>query len=206
MNGSPATRSSVTGVILAGGRAQRMGGRDKGLLPVAGKPMIARVIARLKPQVASLVINANRSQEAYAAYGHPVVPDLLEGYCGPLAGMASAMRAAPTAYILSVPCDSPFVPVDLLQRLGRALEEDAAEIAVAHNGARMQPVFALVACGLLPSLLGFLEAGERKIDRWYATRRTAVADFSDQPEAFLNLNTPEDIEAVEARLRAVETC
>lgn len=183
-----------------------MGGQDKGLIAVGGEPMIAHVIARLKPQVAGLVVNANRNLGAYGAYGYPVLPDLLEGYCGPLAGMASAMRAVPTPYILSVPCDSPFVPADLLQRLAGALAEEAAEIAVAHNGERMQPVFALIACELLPSLLEFLEAGERKIDRWYATRRMAIADFSDQPEAFLNLNTPEDIEAVELRLRPVAAC
>ena len=202
----PATRISVTGVILAGGRAQRMGGRDKGLIPVAGKPMIAHVIAALEPQVTTLLINANRNLDAYAEHGYPVVQDVVEGYCGPLAGMASAMGAVRTPYILTAPCDSPFVPPDLLRRLAGALQEENAEIGVAHNGDRMQPVFALLACDLLPSLQEFLDAGERKIDRWYAARRTAVADFSDTPDAFLNLNTPEDVAAVEARLGAAASC
>lgn len=206
MSVSPAIRSSVTGVVLAGGRARRMGGEDKGLVPVAGRPMIDYVVAALKPQVETIVINANRNLERYAGLGYPVVPDLLEGYCGPLAGMASAMDAVSTAYILTVPCDSPFVPPDLLERLANALHEADAEISVAHNGERMQPVFALLASHLLPSLKDFLNSGERKIDRWYAARRMTLADFSDRPDAFLNLNTPEDIEDVEARLLRVTPC
>lgn len=200
MADSPVIRSRITGVLLAGGRAQRMGGQDKGLVPVAGRPMAAWVLEALRPQVAAVIINANRNRESYAGFGHPVVADALEGYCGPLAGMASAMAAAETPYILTAPCDSPFLPGDLAARLYRALEVQQAEIAAAHDGERLQPVFALLATDLRASLEAYLAAGERKIDRWFQTRRLAVVDFSDQPRTFLNLNTPEELAAVEAQL------
>lgn len=198
--GALAPRRSVTGVVLAGGRARRMGGADKGLLPLAGRPMVEHVLAALAPQVAGVLISANRNRERYAALGHPVVADRMGEHEGPLAGVASAMRAARTPYLLVVPCDSPLLPADLAERLCRALEQAGAELSVAHDGERMQPVFALLSCTLLPSLLAYLDGGGRKVDAWYAERRLVLADFAGQAEAFLNVNTPGDRAAIERRL------
>ncbi len=191
------TRTQITGLILAGGRAQRMGGQDKGLLPLAGQPLVAHVIAALAPQVCDIIINANRNAEAYSSQGYRVFADAVGGYCGPLAGIESGLRLAATPYLLSVPCDSPFLPPVLGQRLYDALTEADAEIAVAHDGEWMQPVFALFIRGLRSPLSRFLASGGRKIDRWYAQHQLAIADFSDTPEAFFNLNTPEELAAAE---------
>jgi molybdopterin-guanine dinucleotide biosynthesis protein A len=201
-----ALRATITGVILAGGRATRMGGQDKGLLPLAGKGMVQHVIEVLAPQVADIIINANRHPAEYARYGYRVLPDLLEGYCGPLAGIATALRAARTTYIVTTPCDSPFVPVDLALRLYRVLCQEAADIGIAHDGKRLQPVFALMRCSLLGSLLCYLHEGERKVEPWYRQHPHVLCDFSDTPEAFINVNTPADITAAEDRLRGVPTC
>ena len=187
-------------MILAGGRATRMGGKDKGLIELNGKPMVEYVIESLRPQVKTIIINANRNQQLYARYGFSVIGDDLQGFQGPLAGMASAMRAASTAYVLTVPCDGPLVPDDLVKRMYNALQNQHAELSVAHDGERMQPVFALLVCTLLPSLEHFLRAGQRKIDLWYEEHQAALADFSDRPETFLNINTPQEREALEARM------
>ena len=200
------TAACTTGVILAGGRATRMGGRDKGLLQLAGKPMVEWVMAALKPQVADIIINANRNLDAYAAYGYRVVSDKLHGFCGPLAGIASSMESASTPYIVTTPCDSPLVPLDLAHRLYQALHVNRAEISVAHNGERLQPVFALLTCTLSNSLLNYLEAGERKIDTWYSRHKLAIVDFSDSVDAFININTPAEIQAVESRMLQVHPC
>ena len=193
-------KQKITAVILAGGRAQRMGGQDKGLLPVQGKPMIEYIIDALKPQVGQILINANRSLDRYEQYGYQVVADIMGEYYGPLVGMASGIQHSKTEYVITVPCDSPLVPTDLVNILYRALHEDDAELAVAHDGERMQPVFALLRCDLLPDLLHYLEAGGRKIDTWYAQHRTALADFSSLSDAFMNINSPDDQAAIEKLL------
>jgi len=204
-DGTP--RAELTGVILAGGRARRMGGQDKGLVEVNGAPMVAYVARALRPQVGRLLINANRNVEAYARVsGCEVVSDRLQGFAGPLAGMASAFDRARGRYLLTVPCDSPLIPGDLAERLHGALAEAGAEIAVAHDGERMQPVFALIDRDLQASLEAFLARGGRKIDAWYAAHRVALADLSDRPETFLNVNTPEERAALEDRLRAARPC
>ncbi len=202
MSVDPVVRSEITGAVLAGGRATRMGGEDKGLLRVAGRPMVEHVLRILRPQVSELLINANRNLERYREFGVTVVSDFIEGYCGPLAGMASAMKVARTAYVLTAPCDSPFLSEDLAARLHRGLVRDGARIAVADSGARLEPVFALVDRSLLPSLLAYLESGERKIDRWYAQHPMTRVDFSDEPGMFSNLNTPQELAAAEAMLQA----
>jgi molybdopterin-guanine dinucleotide biosynthesis protein A len=199
-NADPESRDAVTGVILAGGEARRMGGRDKGLIEIAGRPMVEYVIEALRPQVGALLINANRSRERYGRFGYPVVADDFEGFNGPLAGMASCMRVAATDYIATLPCDSPHIPPDLVARLFLRLREEQADIGVAHNGERMQPVFSLIRCALLDSLLDYLNGGERKIDRWFERHATAVVDFSDRPDTFINVNTPEDVAKMEATL------
>jgi molybdopterin-guanine dinucleotide biosynthesis protein A len=205
-NAADYPRSDITGVILAGGRGQRMGGADKGLMSLACKPMVAHVLAALRPQVATIVINANRNLDQYAAFGCPVAADTIGDYSGPLAGMASAMEVATTEYVVTAPCDSPLVAHDLVARLYRALKAEHAEISVAHDGERMHPVFALLRCDLLPSLHEYLQSGERKIDRWFARHRLAIVSFADEPETFVNINKPEERSAVEARLARVRTC
>lgn len=188
------SRPRLVGTILAGGQARRMGGIDKGLVEIAGRPMIEWIIERLEPQVDDIIVNANRNHDRYAGYGFPVVADGFGDYQGPLAGFAAAMERAATGSILTVPCDSPFPPPDLARRLLAVLRASDAELAVAHDGDRLQPVYALLPVSLLDSLRSFLAAGERKIDLWYARHRMATADFSDRREAFLNLNRPEDME------------
>lgn len=193
-------RQVITGIILAGGEARRMGGTDKGLVRVRARPMIEYVITGLGPQVATLIINANRNREVYESYGFPVVPDELDGFNGPLAGMASGMRAARTEYVVTVPCDSPFLPPDLVARFGQKVSDEGADICMAHNGERTQPVFSFMRTRLLDSLLAFLARGERKIDRWFGEHACVVADFSDRPEAFLNINTPEELADIEKQM------
>lgn len=193
-------QKEITGVILAGGRARRMGGIDKGLILLNGKPMVEHVIAALRAEVDNLLINANRNLEQYAAFGYPVIPDIMDGYLGPLAGIASGMRAASSQYIVTAPCDSPLVANNLVRRLYATLTREGADISVAHDGERMHPVFALMRRDLLPNLLDFLNAGQRKIDRWYAQHRLAVAYFRDQPEAFRNVNSPEERAELESEL------
>ena len=194
--------SGITGLILAGGAARRMGGGDKGLTMLAGKPLIEYALARLAPQVDALIINANRNLDRYADYGCPVAADLQQGFQGPLAGMASGLKATTTEFMVCAPCDSPLLPEDLVPRLFRPLREQDAELSVAHNGERLQPVFTLMRAALAGSLLAFLEGGGRKIDQWFQRHQLAVADFSDQPAAFSNVNGPEELNAMAESLHA----
>lgn len=190
----------ITGVVLAGGRATRMGGQDKGLVPLAGRPMVAWVLDALRPQVDGIVINANRNLAAYAVFGHPVVEDRQGGFLGPLAGLATGLSVAPTPFVLTVPCDAPLLAGDLAGRLLTGCRAADAELAVAYDGARLQPVFALYRRELLDGLLGFLAEGGRKIDRWYQAHRVATVDFADRAESFVNVNDPAERAALEARL------
>ena len=183
-----------------------MGGEDKGLVTVAGRPMAAHTVDALRPQGAEVIVNANRNADAYrAATGCRVIADTIGGFAGPLAGMASAMEASDTRLLLTAPCDSPLVSEDLGPRLHAAMARHGAEIAVAHDGERMQPVFALIGRALLCDLLAFLAAGERKIDAWYATRHAVTADFSDILDTFLNVNTPQDRDRLERQLAQRDT-
>ena len=184
---------SVTGVILAGGQARRMGGDDKGLILFNHKPLIAHVIAILKPQVDTIVINANRNIDQYQTFKYPVISDSLANFCGPLAGMLSAMQTVDTDYILTVPCDSPNISSQLRQRMMETLLIERADIAVAHNGERLQPVFCLIPCRLQTDLETYLQQGGRKIDTWLANHAMAIVDFSDQADSFINVNHPEDL-------------
>ncbi len=199
--GDERANGGITGVILAGGRSRRMGGTDKGLIELAGWPMVAHVATRLRPQVDELVINANRNAAAYAEHADRIVADTLEGFLGPLAGVLAGMSAAHGDRVVTAPCDSPFVPPDLVGRLCTGAEANRAEIAVAHDGERQQPVFLLAATALGPALAEWLHGGGRKIDAWFAGHRVANVDFSDCPEAFLNINTAEDRARIEVRLQ-----
>lgn len=193
-------RCAITGLVLAGGQARRMGGADKGLVPVAGRPMVEHVLAALAPQVGPLLINANRNLERYAAYGHRVVPDTRKGFLGPLAGVLSALAVLETDYLLTAPCDSPLIAPDLAERLHAALLAHDADIVVARDAERQQPTFLLLRRGLAADLGEFLDSGGRKIDRWFERHRLAEADLSDRPECFVNVNDPGERERVEALL------
>jgi len=187
----------ITAVILAGGMGRRMGGQDKGQLILNGRPLIEYVLEAIEPQVKTILINANRHQAEYARYGYSVIPDVLQGYQGPLAGFASGMRAATTPYIVTLPCDGPFSAPDLVARLTAALQNMHADIAVAHDGERLQPVYALLPTILQSNLEDFLASGERKIDRWYTQHNIAFADFADTTQTFQNINTPQDQQRIQ---------
>jgi len=194
-------KDNITGIILAGGQARRMGGQDKGLIQLAQKPMIEYVLNAIQPQVDAIIINANRNRTIYEKYGFPVVADQIEGYCGPLAGMASGLQAANTPFVVTVPCDSPLIPDDLVQKLYSTMQDEDAEICTAHSSGRMQPVFTLMKTEVLPSMLEFLNNGERKIDKWFEKHHLAIADFSDQAETFMNINSEEELTAIELKLK-----
>ncbi len=198
-NSEPRTdRFPVSAVVLAGGRATRMGGADKGWVELAGRPLIDHVLDRLRPQVDEILINANRSQARYQALA-PVIGDDNPDYLGPLAGMQAGLAAARHDWVLFVPCDGPALPRDLMARFRVALTP-ATELVVAHDGDWLQPVVALLHKSLLPSLSAALAEGERKIDIWFARHQMAVVSFADQPDAFINLNSPDELAAYEARL------
>jgi molybdenum cofactor guanylyltransferase len=186
----------ITGLVLAGGMGRRMGSVDKGLVEFRGKPMVAHVIERLMPQVDLLIINANRSLDEYGAFGHLVVSDEVGGFAGPLAGLHAGLKHCATPFVVTVPCDSPFLAVDLVARLYEALRENIAELAVATTGDYAQPVFALYSATLLPSLTQFLQSGGRKIDAWYSTHRVVEVSFADE-NAFANINTIAEMKALQ---------
>lgn len=191
-------QTAVTGVILAGGRAERMGGRDKGLLPLAGEPLIAHGIRRLRPQVAELLISANRNHDAYRTYGCRVVGDDPDGrFRGPLAGMLAALRVAETPYLLTAPCDSPLLPVDYARRMLAALEREQTTVSVAYGEDCWQPVFALLPVALREDLADWLTVGAGGAGRWLHRHRPARVEFADRPMLFRNVNTPEELALLE---------
>jgi molybdopterin-guanine dinucleotide biosynthesis protein A len=192
--------AQVTGLILAGGQGRRMGGVDKGLVDFGGESLTARVLARLRPQVGTVLINANRHADRYAALGCPVIPDALGDYPGPLAGMAAGLAAAQTEWLLTVPCDSPLLPADLCARLLTSAVAEDAEIAIATDGTRAHPVFALLRRSLAGSLEAFLAGDERKILRWMGRHRLLEVSFADCPERFVNVNTPAELAALVDRM------
>ena len=183
----------ITGVILAGGRGQRMGGVDKGLQMLHGKPLVAHVLERLQPQVSRVVINANRNTGQYEKFGHPVIADLVTDYVGPLAGLHAALSAATTDLVLTVPCDSPYLPHDLASRLLAAINIGATQIAVASVDAQTQPVFCLARQHVVASLADYLAAGGRKMNDWQSSLQVRYVDFGDQAEAFRNINSATDL-------------
>lgn len=188
-------RTDITGIVLAGGQGRRMGSVDKGLVELDGRALVAHVIDRLGPQVAALVINANQNRDRYAAFGHAVVADAIGGFAGPLAGLHAGLSAATTPYVVTSPCDSPFLPHDLVERLAAAFEQTPLDLAVARTFDQPHPVFSLVKRSVLPHLEAFLRAGGRKIDAWYRTLRVAEVSFDDEADAFRNINTAAELAA-----------
>ena len=187
----------ITGLVLAGGQGSRMGGVDKGLTSFRGKALVEHVIARLAPQVDEILVNANRNPEAYARFGHRVIADEIEGYAGPLAGFERGLAHARGELVATVPCDSPFLPADLVTRLRAALDSRGADLAVARTGAQPHPVFCLMRRGVHASLREFLASGQRKIDKWYAGLGVVEVAFDDEPDAFANINTRDELAGLE---------
>jgi molybdenum cofactor guanylyltransferase len=199
----------ITGVVLAGGRGSRMGGIDKGLQKIHGTPMALHALLRLQMQEgggpADCLINANRNLAAYEAFGVPVWPDTLSDYAGPLAGFLTGLERAETPYVLTVPCDTPLFPLDLLARMAQAFDPENTDIVMAcapedDGEVRPQPVFCLMSVMLLESLVAFTQAGGRKIDRWTAehrVKRVAFDQAQDDPRAFFNANTLQDLNALQ---------
>ena len=195
------TRVEITGLILAGGQGQRMGGSDKGLIDLDGRPLIAYVIARLAPQVSTILISANRNPAHYAALGGAaILPDEVADYPGPLAGILSGLRAATTPWLAVVPCDSPFLPLNLVSRLAGQVPSSQA-IAVIRAGGELQPVFALIPTALHASLAEFLHQGHRKITRWFAQHLLVTVEYVDDAAAFMNINTELERQQALDRLR-----
>ena len=196
--------SRFVGVVLAGGLARRMGGGDKGLIALGGRPILEHVLERLEPQVDRIVINANGDPGRLAAYGFPVVADAIEGFAGPLAGVLAGMewaeRECPgSEWIVTAATDTPFFPRDLVRRLEQAVEADGADMACAASGGRHHPVFGLWPVALRADLEGAMAAeGVRKVDLWTARHRLAVAGFPAEPyDPFFNVNRPEDVAEAE---------
>ena len=186
-------RKKITGVILAGGRGRRLGGRDKGLVELEGKPLVSHVIQRLEPQVDALLINANRNIEKYREFGYPVISDSMADFQGPLAGLLTALDEIDTPWMVTVPCDGPLLPEDLVDRLSQALQGDGkASVAVVSIDGQIQPVYALMRKSVKKSLQKFLAGGERGVGRWLKGEKLAIVDFSSNPEAFRNINTQQD--------------
>ena len=197
----------VTGLILAGGRGSRMGGVDKGLQNFRGMPLALHTLMRLQPQVADVLVNANRNLAAYEAMGVPVWPDALPDFAGPLAGFLTGLERCETPWLVTVPCDTPLFPLDLVERLAQAAVADDAEIAMASapeedGQLRAQPVFCLLRRELLESLVRFTHGGGRKIDAWTSRHRTVQVAFDrpgDDPRAFFNANTLGELRDLEQR-------
>ncbi|MEN8261121.1 MAG: molybdenum cofactor guanylyltransferase MobA [Pseudomonadota bacterium] len=194
-------QAKFTGVALAGGLSRRMGGGDKGLILFNGRPLIHYVLQALTSVSGKVVINANRNQDVYRKMGYRVISDQTETFDGPLAGILSVMRSVDTPYIITAPCDSPLITGEQLLRLVGKLQASRAEVCAAHDGERLHPVFLALKSQLADSLEHYLRSGQRKIDTWLYQHTLVLADCSDQPDMFRNINTPEELAGLEAAYR-----
>jgi molybdopterin-guanine dinucleotide biosynthesis protein A len=188
-------------MVLAGGLARRFHSEDKGLIPLLGRPLVCYALDALIQIADPVVINANRNQNVYEQLGYQVVPDLDQSFSGPLAGVLSVMRYADTALVFAVPCDCPLINAEILFRMTQSLEQQQADCCIPDDGERVHPVFLLIRTALQDDLAAYLQSGERKIDRWLEQHKLVKADCSDQPDVFLNVNTPEQLEDLQKRLR-----
>ncbi len=197
-----AQQNKVAGVILAGGLARRMQQQDKGLIMLNSRPMVSYAIEALKPVVDVLFLNANRNQQIYQQWGYPVIEDQTSSFDGPLAGVLAVMNVASADWLLVMPCDSPLIKTTHIKKLLKTAIEKDCDCAVAFDGERIHPVFLVLKTRLKSSLEDYLGRGERKIDRWLFQHDCVRVDFSDQAGVFHNINTPEDLQQVEAMLNA----
>lgn len=181
--------AQITGLLLAGGEGRRVGGADKGLLSFRGRRLAEQVAGRLRPQVGALLVSANRNADAYAGLGAPVIADLRHGFNGPLAGIEAGLAACATPFMISVPCDTPLIPEDLVARLAAALAAEGGDAAVAVAGGRRHAVTVLLRRDLLPALSAALDAGERRVESWLSTLRLRDVAFDDCADAFANFNS-----------------
>jgi molybdenum cofactor guanylyltransferase len=197
------SKQDITAVILAGGKGSRLGGQDKGLVSYHDKPLIEYILERIEAQVATVLISANRNFDIYATYGYPVIRDNMLDYQGPLAGFSTAMSIAKTECIITLPCDGPLISDDLVARLQCCLQDNPTKIAVAYDGQRLQPTYALIPITWLTNLNQFLNDGGRGIHKWYTQNQSNVihCDFSDIPDMFTNINTEEQRRQLEQKNR-----
>jgi molybdopterin-guanine dinucleotide biosynthesis protein A len=190
--------AGVSGLILAGGAGRRMGGVDKGLQLFRGEPLVAWSVRRLAPQVGEILLNVNQNLDRYAAFGLRIVPDRIGNQAGPLAGLHSGLAAAGGEMVAAVPCDCPFFPSDLVSRLLVPLRDQQCDVAFVRTGERTHPVFCVARRRLLSGLEAFLAAGGRKVETWFSTLNAAAVSFDGEADAFVNLNTLEDLQAAES--------
>lgn len=190
----------ISAIILAGGRATRMNGLDKGLVCLQKKPLVQYVIERITPQVDEVLLNANREIAQYETFNLPILQDGNSDFMGPLAGFNLGLIHCKHDFLLSLPCDSPLIPHDLASRLMKALIEQDADIAVAKSGGYAHPVFSLMKKSILPSLTNYLEQGERKVSTWQKSLNYIEVEFDDCDDAFVNVNTFEELEALALKL------
>ncbi|MCN4145122.1 MAG: molybdenum cofactor guanylyltransferase MobA [Thiohalomonas sp.] len=190
----------ITGLILAGGRSSRMDGHDKGLLKLHGRPMIAHVIDKLKPQVGQILISANRHLDDYQKFGYEVLVDDYDDYRGPLAGMSRGLTRGKSEYLLTVPCDGPLLPMDLASRMLDYAQKNEAKAVLAFDGQYKQPTYNLIHKDLLARLNHSLKNNEQKLGKCLMDNGALKLDFSDQKSAFLNVNTPDDLDLLSQQL------
>jgi molybdopterin-guanine dinucleotide biosynthesis protein A len=195
------TQPQISGLILAGGQGRRMGGTDKAFQLLLNRPLVSWVVERLRPQVTEVIVSANRDLERYATIGDLVVTDQSKEFSGPLAGLQAGLAVANHDLMVTVPCDAPLLPSDLVTRLALALEASGVDVAVASTGDRPQPVFCLCKRKLLSSIDAFLASGGRKVDLWVNSVAHVLVRFDDEAEAFININTAGDLLALERKLR-----
>lgn len=196
----PTKTQNITAVILAGGQGSRLGGLDKGLVKLNKVPLVKHLIDRIQPQVSDIIISANRNLKSYSDFGFPVYEDDVADYAGPLAGILKALQQSKNEWLLTVPADSPFVPSDLAQRLSENIKDN--KVVIPHDGKHLHPTFALIHKSLASSLESFLQQGERKARVWMQQQTHVIVDFSDQADAFININTEDELKYAEQHFDA----
>ncbi len=184
--------SHITGLILAGGKARRLNGQDKGLIPLGNKKLVEHAINRLAPQLGEILINANRNQEEYQQFAHPIIADTLPDFAGPLAGFLTGLEHMNNDWLITVPCDNPWLPNNLVEKLLQAAEQQACPLAVARSQGRLQSVYCLLHHSLQASLADYLSHGQHRVQAWIQQQKHCVVDFADAHE-FENINTPEQL-------------
>lgn len=191
--------SHITGLILAGGKARRLEGQDKGLIQLGKQPLIEHVINRLRPQLDEILINANRNPDSYQQFGYPVVADTLPDFAGPLAGLLTGLQNVKNDWLVSVPCDNPWLPANLVAKLVQAATQQQCLLAVACCKGQLQSVYCLLHRSLQTSLAEYLAGGQHKVQEWVQQQQHCVVDFPDAHE-FENINTPQQLAEAEKRL------
>jgi len=192
-------QNNVNALILAGGRSSRMQFQDKGLMRLNNKPMVAQIVQRLKPQVKEILISANNNLDVYQEYSECVLEDEFDDFRGPIAGICEGLKTTSTDFLLVVPCDGPRLPMDLARRMLASCLKEGSLLATVHDGQFKQPTYSLIHKSLLANAKDFLIRGERKLGQWLKENHSTLVDYSDQPEAFVNINSVEQLQELETR-------